>query len=387
MVISANRTSALLSVAALLAAVAATALASEAQAATWSVATTPNATSQRNMFNGVDAQSASAAWAVGSADTGSSPATRPLVARWNGTSWSQESTPALGSAATLNAVDGNATDHVWAVGAVGAGTLTQRWNGSQWNVVPSPVPAGATDATLRGVKAFGANDAWAVGDATMSAGNFPRRTLLTRWNGTSWSIVPSPSPDPNQNLLTAVDGVAPNDVWVVGNLGHDGYGGDTVAGMMLHWDGSAWTRVPVPGADATFSIIKLRDVVALASDNVWVVGEAFNRQMLRTVPYVLRWNGTGWHHITIPNAPEGGLRGVAALSPNNIYAVGHQNGSRTLIARWNGNTWSQESAPSPGVHSSLNDAFATSTGVVGAVGMQFNSSWVGRTLAIHTAGG
>ena len=59
-------------------------------------------------------------------------------------------------------------DDVWAVGSYGdAGhsqswTLTEHWDGTQWSIVPSPsVAAGSLNA----VTATAANDVWAVGAA------------------------------------------------------------------------------------------------------------------------------------------------------------------------------------------------------------------------------
>jgi hypothetical protein len=346
--------------------------ASPATAATWSIVPTPNVTTDTNQLRGVDLRTATSGWAVGFAGT------QALVARWNGSTWS--STPAFTQAAMLNAVDGSAENNVWAVGAAGASTLTGRWNGGSWTVVPSPSPAGTTNAALRAVKVLDAGNAWAVGDAADSA-TFQRRTHIVRWNGSAWSTVPSPSPNPTQNFLDAVDGTA-NDLWAVGNLGDDGYGGGTVAGMVLRWNGTSWTRMTIPGADSTFSIIKLHDIVVVSSDNVVIVGEAFHRSLLRTVPYVLRWNGSGWQHGTIPNSPAGTFQAVAAVSPTDVYAVGHKDGNGTFVARWNGSAWSLESTPVAGLSSYLTDV-ATESGTIIAVGTQYGSNWVGRTLSLR----
>ena len=109
-------------------------------------------------------------------------------------------------------MDGSATNDVWAVGATGTATLIQRWNGTAWSGVLSPSPAGASSASLRGIKTFGASGAWAVGNAVVPTASPSSRTLIQLWDGTRWSIVDSPSPDPTQNLLVAVDGVAEDDV-------------------------------------------------------------------------------------------------------------------------------------------------------------------------------
>jgi hypothetical protein len=54
------------------------------------------------------------------------------------------------------------------------------WNGTAWSVVPSPNPAAYLDAYL-GVDAISAKDAWAVGTTNWAS------TLIAHWNGKAWS--------------------------------------------------------------------------------------------------------------------------------------------------------------------------------------------------------
>ncbi|HEU4422556.1 MAG TPA: hypothetical protein VFR67_08435 [Pilimelia sp.] len=360
--------------------------ATPALAATWSVTPTPNPLAQSNRFTGVHAQSATSAWAVGWGDTGGTPSVRPVVARWNGSAWSSVTSPSFNGDAYLFGADGDATT-VWAVGQAGSRPLAERWNGSSWSVVSTPLPSGATAGQLTGVKSLAASSAWAVGSVTMPTSP-GRRTLAMRWNGTSWTIVPTPNPNSIQNLLVAVDAVAANDVWAVGNWGHDGYGGDTTEGMVLRWNGSSWTNMALPAFDGTLRRTKLHDVVVLASNDVWVVGAAFSWTLFSTVPYVLHWNGQSWQQGTIPNAPTGEFHAVTALSPTKVYAAGLKNYGQTLVARWNGSTWSQESTPSPSGSNYLVDASATGTGTVWTVGSRHDSgSWTMRTLAERTTNG
>ena len=360
--------------------------ASPALAAAWSVVATPNPASFDNRFNGTDALSTTDAWAVGSSQATWNSATTALAARWNGSAWSQVGLPAVSGNSALADVDGDTATNVWAVGSAGTATLTERWTGSAWSVVTSPTPAGATSATFRGTKAFAANDAWAVGEYSMSASP-SRRTLIARWNGTAWAQVPSPDPDSAQNLLVAVDGVAANDVWAVGNMGTDGYGGDTVAGLMLRWNGSTWTQVALPGGtgwQTGFSTRKLNDLVVVASNDVWAIGTAFSFQKFFFVPYYVHWNGQNWTEGMLPNAGMGALTSITALSTTKVYAFGEEGGQR-LIARWNGSAWSREAAPA--TLGPLNDATATGTGTVWAVGTQFDANNNRRTLALRTTNG
>jgi hypothetical protein len=358
-----------------------------AYAATWTVTPTPNPSSQLNIFRGVDALSTTDAWAVGNFQGAAAPWDRPLAARWNGSAWTLASPPTPSNGSVLHGVDGSASNNVWVVGSNGtAAGLTQRWNGTGWTTVASPSPPGTTGASLAGVKTLGANDAWAVGKVTVSTGSPFTRTLIQRWNGTSWSIVSSPNPDPTQNLLVAVDGVAANDMWAVGGVGHDGYGGDTVSGLVLHWNGSSWTTVAIPDPNPTFSITELHVVVAVAANDVWVVGSAFHWQLFREEPYLLRWNGQIWQQSTIPSPPAGAFDSVTALSPTKVYAVGQGDG-RALVAKWDGSVWTREATPAPGSNSNLLGAAATGTSTVWAAGVQIDSGGILRTLAMCTSNG
>src|SRR5205823_13524350 len=70
----------------------------------------------------------------------------------------------------------------------------------------------------------------------------PSQTLPLHWNGSAWSVVPSPNPDTNDNALFAVGGSG-NDVWAVGlHSGND----DIDHTLTLHWNGSIWSQVASP---------------------------------------------------------------------------------------------------------------------------------------------
>ncbi len=59
-----------------------------------------------------------------------------------------------------------------------------------------PQPRVRSSNFLNGVAAVSANDMWAVGDYESSGSLL--QTLTEHWNGTVWSVVPSPSPDLGQ---------------------------------------------------------------------------------------------------------------------------------------------------------------------------------------------
>ena len=144
----------------------------------WKVVPTPNPGTSLNFLRAVSAFSASNVWAVGHADDST------LILHWNGTAWARVPSPSPGVGSDLSGVDAVSATGAWAVGEFTDSssrqkTLVLRWNGTKWSQVASPAPG--ADSALDAVTATSAGNAWAVGGFfTGTAG----KTLLLRWNGT-----------------------------------------------------------------------------------------------------------------------------------------------------------------------------------------------------------
>src|SRR2546430_742949 len=81
--------------------------------------------------------------------------------------------------------------------------------------------------------------------------------------------------------------------------------------------------------------------------------------------------------------------GVAAISPTNAWTVGFAVGNtwgtnRSLIAHWNGTSWTRTTSPNPSASgvNNLWSIYAASANDVWAVG-EYGSGASERTLAIH----
>jgi hypothetical protein len=206
----------------------------------WSIVPNPNPGASGNALNAVVAVSASDVWAVGY-QVNSSGVQQTLIEQWNGKHWSVVSSPSPGSSAnTLAGVTAVSARNVWAIGSADAGTLIEQWNGTQWSVVTSPSP-GSFGNALFGVAAASASNVWAVGDTSPSNGIF--KTLIERWNGSSWSTVTSPSPGSIGNVLTSVAVVSASNAWAVGQYVSNLY---ATQSLVEHWNGSMWSVVPSP---------------------------------------------------------------------------------------------------------------------------------------------
>src|SRR6202008_4010887 len=66
------------------------------------------------------------------------------------------------------------------------------WDGTTWSLINTPDP-GAFGSALEGITALSASDGWAVGQ-TQSTAKGPVRTLTEHFDGTSWTVAPSPDP-------------------------------------------------------------------------------------------------------------------------------------------------------------------------------------------------
>lgn len=298
----------------------------------WSVVPSPNPSSTLNILFGVAAVATNDVWAVGFAATPSSGA---VIMHWNGSLWSVVPNPPssifMSNLLALSAV--SARD-IWAVGSGRIGdedaTLTLHWNGTAWSFISSPNVTPEVDNTLSGVAAVATNDVWAVGTQQPTSLTDPH-TLILHWDGSAWSIVPSPNDGGNtvDNHLLAAAAVASNDVWAIG---FSGFG--TLA---EHWDGASWSIVETPNIPRSEPLF-LQSVVALRNHNVWAVGESFQTRLSRSRTLTEQWNGTSWVAIQSPNfgADHNELFGVDATSAGTLWAVGtvyHYPQQRTLIER------------------------------------------------------
>jgi hypothetical protein len=298
----------------------------------WRTPPNPVLTTSNNVLRGVAARAANDVWAVGYGEAGH----RSLILHWDGSAWSQVPSPNPSTGDNrLMAVAAISPDDAWAVGYGTVDALILHWDGSTWSRVNGPGVPG-TGVFLRGITAVAANDIWAVGYYGTDTGN--SRTLTLHWNGTAWSIVPSPNAAVGANELYAVTALGTHDVWAAGAV-------TSVGALALHWDGFGWAVVTDPlSANPTFPAFY--GVVAHAANDIWAVGDQ---------AVTAHWDGSAWTEI--PN-PESGssaniLYGVAMTSADNVWAVGLQNNGQALIEHWNGSVWSVDpgagGGPLPGV--------------------------------------
>ena len=156
-----------------------------------------------------------------------------------GPSWS--TVPSAAELQTPRAIAVNAPDDIWTVGNKGVDDLdslpkagAEHWDGTSWTMVPTP-NAGDRENAFNGVDALSTNEVWAVGYSMYSTGS-AYKTLVERWDGSQWSIVPSPNVGTSSNSLVGVDAVGSDLAWAVGYYRQP----PLRKTLILRWNGSEW---------------------------------------------------------------------------------------------------------------------------------------------------
>jgi hypothetical protein len=217
-------------------------------------------------FLAVDAVSARDVWAVGNGVTMSDHVPAPVVGHYDGATWSVASVPTPSNSDVLTDIDMTSATNGWAVGwrygATDLMPLVMRWRNGRWATMSLP-PVGDGSALLEHVHARAGNDVWAVGSQGDSA-------LVMHFDGTRWSRVevPDSGAADARDTLSSVTAVSAGEVWAVGDSCVWGWNGNECQPLILRLSGGAWQEVPPAGDHGT----NLRDVVARASDDVWGIG-------------------------------------------------------------------------------------------------------------------
>ncbi|MHB8595417.1 MAG: protease pro-enzyme activation domain-containing protein [Ktedonobacteraceae bacterium] len=236
--------------------------------AQWSIVASP--TVNGGELFGVTAISANNIWAVGTEVINNGSSYQTLIEHWDGTQWSVMSSPSNDS--QLFSVSGISANNIWTVGSnIGGSALIEHWDGTQWSIVSSPSVNGGT---FNSVTAVSANDVWAVGSYS---GASNQEALIEQWNGTNWTVIPSPSSPQNNYFLSGISAISASNVWAVGSYNINGSGGGT---FTEQWNGTQWTIVPSPSpSDGNNSPI-LTGVVNASSTTLWAVGSYYNNGSL-----------------------------------------------------------------------------------------------------------
>ncbi len=275
-------------------------------------------------------------------------------------------------------------------------------NCGEWVNQDSPNPIDTIDARLNGVEVITPSDIWAVGNYTADVPGlgYDQFSLAMHFDGTDWTIVPSPSPSPAPGItlvdLKAVAAVDSNDVWAAGSKYDVGPGGWVGRhSLALHWNGTQWADAGMPqpgGGSSPFhgaSGDKVHDVAAISSDDVWFVGQWFKFLPNDAVVWpgaAIHFDGSDFEvfemEFAIPNVSQQ-LNAVSAIASDDVWAVGDGGGSQ--IYHYDGSSWSRIAGPEPGSAHVLGEVVALAADDVWAGGYYSDAAGA-HPLLLHWDG-
>lgn len=208
----------------------------------------------------------------------------------------------------------------WIVGTKKLGEFFARWNGAFWSRIP--VTSSVPDVDLNAIASLSNEDAWSVGDR--SSGN----ALMLHWDGSNWSRV-YPVGVSNENLY-GISCLSGQDCWAVGNKR-----------TFAFWNGTTWA----PGNVKTNGNInsgqvpnkQINAVSCSATNDCWAVGVFDSSQSL-----FVFWDGAQWKRkLPAVSVPAVNFNGVSCTASNDCWAVGNKSGGDAVIAHWDGSTWAR----------------------------------------------
>ncbi|MBV9008400.1 MAG: dockerin type I repeat-containing protein, partial [Verrucomicrobia bacterium] len=221
-----------------------------------------------------------------------------------------------------------ASTDCWAVGTaynqpapfIAAGTIVvEHYDGSSWSLVSTPTTT-AAGGVLYNVACVSGNDCWAAGSTFTG---LVYQTLIEHYDGTAWSITSSPNSSNEENFLYGITCTGVSDCWAVG---YD-YTQDAQLYRTLieHYDGSSWSIVTSPNGSSQSNYFQA--VTCAGAGDCWAVGYYTDDADANIFTLTEYYDGTSWQVVNTPNPRSKGdtndLQAITCLSSGNCWAVGY----------------------------------------------------------------
>lgn len=302
----------------------------------------------------------------------------PLAEEWQRSSWQEtKASSAPGSIVDqFQNITCTGVDFCIAVGhyingngegkALGA-TLAEAWNGSTWTIEPTPSPGSGGDlAGLSGISCALVDSCVAVGYSTNGLGS--SRPLTETWNGSDWISVKTAIPD---GASSSLDEVSCTDYCEsVGTYTLDL--GSSKPLVETNRSGS-WSQIAAPGKEGVAPASLDSVSCGSASSCVAVGSYEVSSTITRTFSEIR--TGSRWSISRTPNTAGTNdeiLKSVSCTSTTFCIAVGvaytNQEASRPLAEVWNGVSWRVDRLPAPTESLSLDAVSCSSSSGCIAVG-------------------
>jgi hypothetical protein len=209
---------------------------------------------------------------------------------------------------------------------------------SGWSIQRLPVPTSAVAVPLSCSSSTACTAVAAYYPFPSSARDV---LFAVRWNGRAWSreVMAEPAGS-NTVLLGGISCPSGSSCVAVGGF-TSGDRPDRYIPLVERWNGTVWSVEQVPAPAGVGLSSRLTSVSCTSAIACTAVGQSVSRDGTR--PLLERWNGITW---SIERATGGSLISVSCISLLACTAVGRA-GDQTLGEGWNGSRWSIQPNPHP----------------------------------------
>lgn len=210
-------------------------------------------------------------------------------------------------------------------------TLLLEGAGDAWSQIITPGQSGfgASGYFFEDVHVTDDGVVWMGGQFTHSGDAGRPSATVIRMEGGGFDRFDGPLILNAAHRIRAIDSTSPDDIWAVGSVG--GFSVAVGRAYALHHDGSGWTEVSPPQAGIG-EIISA--VEAIAPDDVWLAGRyqviAPDGLSLITLPLMWHWDGNTWTRHESP----GFAADLVHFAPDDVYGI-----SGDTLVRWDGHAW------------------------------------------------
>jgi photosystem II stability/assembly factor-like uncharacterized protein len=214
------------------------------------------------------------------------------ILHFDGSGWNAQTS---NSANNLKAVWGSPSGSDIFVAGEG-NTILHSTDNNTWELMTNSYPAGSADIVFNSVWGSSGADVYAVGiDSGLGTG------IILHYNGLSWMTI-----DPfTSGLYLGLSGTELKGIW--GSAGDNVFAAG-MHGIILHYNGSEWNYMAGGDYYSNFNTIW-----GHSESDVFVAGNQ-----------MLHYNGTAWS--TVPIATNSGINAIWGQMFSNVFAVG-ENGT------------------------------------------------------------
>jgi hypothetical protein len=214
-------------------------------------------------------------------------------------------------------------------------SLSERWNGTAWSTQGIVNPEEPIEDEMKAVSC--SSNTVCIG---LGKNLFAENGFAEVWNGTQWMVASSFAGEMRKISCTPEGCVA---------VGVSGGHAET---WLIFQLGGAWAVVqsaPASPGGATETV--LDGVSCSAAGSACTAVGSYRGSEGAYHPLIERWNGSSWSLQSAPNPTEGSAQnamlGVSCAGASSCMAVGEAAG-KPVAEAWNGSEWSLSAPPEPG---------------------------------------